>query len=390
MAKVIMIQGTMSNSGKSFLTAALCRIFWQDGYRTAPFKSQNMALNSYITADGLEIGRAQAVQAQAAGIAPDVRMNPVLLKPSSDTGSQVIVHGEVRGQMPAAEYYRYKKQLIPEVLAAYESLAAEYDVIVIEGAGSPAEINLRTDDIVNMGLALRVNAPVLLAGDIDRGGVFAQLYGTVALLEEEERAAAAQEAYHIPKRYTSMDQMLADPAVDIVLNLTRPSEHYAVTKAALLAVKENTQQGGLGLIQVGHGFDGHQIRPGPLPGQGDLLEIAVGPLEGEASHRLQQLAQGAHVQGYLYVCPGGGLPGDGDGGGNHLVHRVSGARQLGGAGAEGVGADDLASGLDVLPEDGVQQVRAGEVEQVRLAAGGQAPLLQHGAHGPVPNGDFIA
>ena len=190
-AKCIMVQGTMSGAGKSLLCAALCRIFAQDGYRTAPFKSQNMALNSFVTQEGLEIGRAQAVQAQAAGIAPDVRMNPVLLKPSSDTGSQVIVHGEVRGQMPAAEYYRYKKRLIPEVLAAYESLAAEYDVIVIEGAGSPAEINLRTDDIVNMGLALRVNAPVLLAGDIDRGGVFAQLYGTAALLEPEERKQIA-------------------------------------------------------------------------------------------------------------------------------------------------------------------------------------------------------
>ena len=191
MGKNIMIQGTMSNAGKSLLAAGLCRVLRQDGYTVAPFKSQNMALNSFITASGGEMGRAQVVQAQAAGAEPDVRMNPVLLKPSSDTGSQVIVHGEVRGQMPAAEYYRYKKQLIPEVLAAYESLAAEYDVIVIEGAGSPAEINLRTDDIVNMGLALRVNAPVLLAGDIDRGGVFAQLYGTAALLEPEERKQIA-------------------------------------------------------------------------------------------------------------------------------------------------------------------------------------------------------
>ena len=190
-AKCIMVQGTMSGAGKSLLCAALCRIFAQDGLRAAPFKGQNMALNSFVTRDGLEIGRAQAVQAQAANIEPDVRMNPVLLKPSSDTGSQVIVRGEVRGQMPAEEYYRYKKQLIPEVLSAYESLAGEYDVIVIEGAGSPAEINLRADDFVNMGLARRVNAPVLLAGDIDRGGVFAQLYGTVALLEPEEREQIA-------------------------------------------------------------------------------------------------------------------------------------------------------------------------------------------------------
>ena len=190
-AKRIMVQGTMSGAGKSLLCAALCRIFTQDGYRVAPFKSQNMALNSYVTRDGLEMGRAQVVQAQAAGAEPDVRMNPVLLKPSSDTGSQVIVMGEVRGHMSAAEYFRYKKQLFPEVLAAYVCLAGENDIIVIEGAGSPAEINLRADDIVNMGLALRVNAPVLLAGDIDRGGVFAQLYGTVALLQPEERERIA-------------------------------------------------------------------------------------------------------------------------------------------------------------------------------------------------------
>ena len=186
-AKCIMIQGTMSGAGKSLLCAGLCRIFRQDGCRVAPYKSQNMALNSYVTADGLEMGRAQVMQAQAAGLEPDVRMNPILLKPSSDTGSQVIVNGEVRGQMSAAEYFRHKKELIPDILQAYNSLAEENDIIVIEGAGSPAEINLRADDIVNMGLAELVDAPVLLAGDIDRGGVFAQLYGTVALLQPEEQ-----------------------------------------------------------------------------------------------------------------------------------------------------------------------------------------------------------
>ena len=186
-ATCIMVQGTMSGAGKSLLCAALCRIFAQDGYRVAPFKSQNMALNSFVTRDGLEMGRAQVVQAQAAGMEPDVRMNPILLKPSSDTGSQVIVNGEVRGQMPAAAYFKMKRSLIPDILAAYNSLAEEVDIIVIEGAGSPAEINLKTDDIVNMGLAKLVDAPVLLAGDIDRGGVFAQLYGTVALLEPDER-----------------------------------------------------------------------------------------------------------------------------------------------------------------------------------------------------------
>ena len=188
MAKNIMIQGTMSNAGKSLLCAGLCRIFQQDGYRVAPFKSQNMALNSFITADGGEMGRAQVVQAEAAGIAPDVRMNPILLKPTTDVGSQVIVNGQVLGNMRAMEYYRRKREFLPAVLDAYRSLDAEYDIIVIEGAGSPAEINLKQEDIVNMGLAKLVDAPVLLVGDIDRGGVFAQLYGTVALLEPEERA----------------------------------------------------------------------------------------------------------------------------------------------------------------------------------------------------------
>lgn len=188
MAYNIMVQGTMSNAGKSLLCAALCRIFRQDGLRAAPFKSQNMALNSFITASGGEMGRAQVVQAEAAGIAPDVRMNPILLKPTTDVGSQVIVNGQVLGNMRAMEYYRRKRELLPAVLEAYRSLAAEYDVLVIEGAGSPAEINLKQDDFVNMGLAKLVDAPVLLVGDIDRGGVFAQLYGTVALLEEDERA----------------------------------------------------------------------------------------------------------------------------------------------------------------------------------------------------------
>ena len=188
MAKNIMIQGTMSNAGKSLLCAGLCRIFKQDGYRVAPFKSQNMALNSFITAEGGEMGRAQVVQAEAAGIAPDVRMNPILLKPTTDVGSQVIVAGQVQGNMRAMEYYRRKREFLPAVMEAYNSLASQYDIIVIEGAGSPAEINLKQEDIVNMGLAKLVDAPVLLVGDIDRGGVFAQLYGTVALLEEEERA----------------------------------------------------------------------------------------------------------------------------------------------------------------------------------------------------------
>ncbi len=188
MAKNLMIQGTMSNAGKSVVTAGILRVLKQDGYRVAPFKSQNMALNSYITEDGLEMGRAQVMQAEAAGIAPQVCMNPILLKPTSDVGSQVIVNGAVRGNMTAADYFRYKKELVPDILRAYKKLDDEYDIVVIEGAGSPAEINLKNNDIVNMGLARLVDAPVLLVGDIDRGGVFAQLAGTIMLLEEEERA----------------------------------------------------------------------------------------------------------------------------------------------------------------------------------------------------------
>ena len=187
MARSIMIQGTMSNAGKSVLAGGLCRVLKQDGFRVAPFKSQNMALNSFITRDGLEMGRAQVMQAEAAGVEPDVCMNPILLKPTNDTGSQVIVNGEPVGTMSAVEYYRHKKDYIPAILEAYHKLEESYDVIVIEGAGSPAEINLKQDDIVNMGLAELVDAPVLLAGDIDRGGVFAQLVGTVMLLEEKER-----------------------------------------------------------------------------------------------------------------------------------------------------------------------------------------------------------
>ena len=159
MARSIMIQGTMSNAGKSFLVTGLCRIFRQDGLRTAPFKSQNMALNSYITADGREIGRAQAVQAEAAGIPCSSDMNPILLKPASETGSQVIVNGIPRGDMSAREYFAYKRKLVPDILAAWNRLSREYDVIVIEGAGSPAEINLRENDIVNMGLAEMTDSP---------------------------------------------------------------------------------------------------------------------------------------------------------------------------------------------------------------------------------------
>lgn len=187
MASPIMIQGTMSNAGKSILAGGLCRVFHQDGYKVAPFKSQNMALNSFITREGLEMGRAQVMQAEAAGIEPLAIMNPILLKPTNDTGSQVILNGEVQGMMSAMEYFRRKREYIPAIKSAYRKLEEQFDIIVIEGAGSPAEINLKSEDIVNMGMAEMVDAPVLLAGDIDRGGVFAQIVGTIELLEEQER-----------------------------------------------------------------------------------------------------------------------------------------------------------------------------------------------------------
>ena len=187
MAKPIMIQGTMSNAGKSIIVTALCRIFTQDGYRVAPFKSQNMALNSYITKDGYEMGRAQVAQAEACKKEPSYLMNPILLKPTTDVGSQVIVNGKVLANMKAKDYFKIKKDLIPDIMKAYHTLSEQNDIIVIEGAGSPAEINLKHNDIVNMGLAELVDSPVLLVGDIDRGGVFAQLYGTVELLEPKEK-----------------------------------------------------------------------------------------------------------------------------------------------------------------------------------------------------------
>lgn len=187
MAKAIMVQGTTSNAGKSLMVAGLCRIFKEDGYKVAPFKAQNMALNSYITQDGLEMGRAQVVQAEAAGIEPSVYMNPILLKPTNDTASQVIVNGEVWEDMNAKEYYGNKKVLVPHIQRAFDKLAEENDIIVIEGAGSPAEVNLKENDIVNMFMAKLAKAPVLLVGDIDRGGVFAALVGTMVLFDEEEK-----------------------------------------------------------------------------------------------------------------------------------------------------------------------------------------------------------
>ncbi|MDQ5987226.1 MAG: Cobyric acid synthase [Syntrophus sp. SKADARSKE-3] len=209
----IMFQGTSSNAGKSILTAAFCRILLQDGYRVAPFKSQNMSLNSFVTQDGGEMGRAQVVQAQACRLSPDVRMNPILLKPNSDKGSQVIVMGKAIGNMDVGAYIQYKPRAFEAAKEAYASLAAEHDVIVLEGAGSPGEVNLKHHDIVNMAMARHARSPVLIVGDIDRGGVFASFAGTMEVLSEWERALVAG---FVVNRFRG-DESLLKEALDYTL-----------------------------------------------------------------------------------------------------------------------------------------------------------------------------
>ncbi len=254
MAKAIMVQGTMSNAGKSLLAAGLCRVFKQDGYKVAPFKSQNMALNSFITDEGLEMGRAQVMQAEAAGVKPSVDMNPILLKPTNDTGSQVIVNGEVLGNMSARDYFAYKTKLIPEIMKAYNRLDEEYDIIVLEGAGSPAEINLKNDDIVNMGMAKLAKAPVLLVGDIDRGGVFAQLIGTVDLLEPEERDMVKG---LVINKFRG-DKTILDPGIDM---LEERAKIPVVGVTPYLHIEVDDED------SLTERFDGHK--------QADLIDIAV-------------------------------------------------------------------------------------------------------------------
>lgn len=241
----IMFQGVSSNAGKSVMTAALCRILLQDGYRVAPFKAQNMSLNSFVTRDGGEMGRAQAVQAQACRVEPDVRMNPVLLKPNSDTGSQVILLGKPIGNMTVNEYIRYKPEAFKTVEQAYDGLAAEYDVIVLEGAGSPAEVNLKHHDIVNMAMAQYAKSKVLLVGDIDRGGVFASFVGTLEVLAEWERALVAG---FVVNRFRGQEELLRDAldyterhtgkpvfgVVPYLANLNLPEEDSVTFKSGAL------------------------------------------------------------------------------------------------------------------------------------------------------------
>jgi adenosylcobyric acid synthase len=216
-AKTIMMQGTASSVGKSILCAALCRIFKQDGYKVAPFKAQNMALNSFVTPEGGEIGRAQAVQAEAAGISPTVDMNPVLLKPTSGSGCQVVVRGKVDRTITSYDYGEYSLSLLKTVKESLERLRSQYDIVVIEGAGSTAEINLKDREIVNMRIAKESQTPVLLAGDIDKGGVFASLVGTLELLDENERRYVKG---MIINKFRG-EVALLKPAIDFIENKTK-------------------------------------------------------------------------------------------------------------------------------------------------------------------------
>ncbi|MDR0842599.1 MAG: cobyric acid synthase [Acidobacteriota bacterium] len=251
----IMFQGTGSNAGKSILTAALCRILLQDGFRVAPFKSQNMSLNSFVTRDAGEMGRAQVVQAQACRIEPDVRMNPILLKPNSDTGSQVIVLGKPVGNMNVDEYIRYKPEAFRTAKEAFDQLAREYDAVVLEGAGSPAEVNLKSHDIVNMNMARHANAPVLLVGDIDRGGVFAAFVGTMEVLAEWERDLVAG---FVINRFRGKESLLGDaieytrrhtgkPVLGVVpyLHSLGLPEEDSVTFKSMALAKEKTGRSGV-------------------------------------------------------------------------------------------------------------------------------------------------
>lgn len=262
----IMFQGTSSNAGKSVLAAGFCRLLLQDGYRPAPFKAQNMSLNSFVTPDGREIGRAQATQAQACRLEPDARMNPVLLKPSSDVGSQVLLMGRPVGSMRVREYVAYKPQAFARAKEAYDSLAGEYDVMVLEGAGSPAEINLKAHDIVNMTMAAHAEARVLLVGDIDRGGVFASLVGTMSLLEPWERDLVSG---FVLNRFRG-DATLLDPALEAVSGMTGKPFHGTIPYLQHLGLPEEDS---VSFKERGPGIHGRAENLPKLGGA--LLDVAV-------------------------------------------------------------------------------------------------------------------
>ncbi|MFZ5773983.1 MAG: cobyric acid synthase [Thermodesulfobacteriota bacterium] len=286
----LMFQGTCSNAGKSVLTAALCRILLQDGLSVAPFKAQNMSLNSFVTRDGGEMGRAQVVQAQAARLDPDVRMNPVLLKPSSDTGSQVIVLGRPVANMSVDTYIGYKATAFAKAKEAYDSLASEYQIMVLEGAGSPAEVNLKAHDIVNMAMARHADARVLLVGDIDRGGVFASFVGTMEILDEWERELVAG---YVVNRFRGQKSLLADAlsymlqktgkpvlgVVDYLANLGLPEEDSVNFKAGLFAPRPPAgEHVTIALIDLPHISNFTDFEP--FLGEPDVcIRIAKGPAD---------------------------------------------------------------------------------------------------------------
>ncbi|AJP59499.1 cobyric acid synthase CobQ [Pandoraea vervacti] len=285
----LMIQGTTSDAGKSTVVAGLCRLLYREGVRVAPFKPQNMALNSAVTADGGEIGRAQALQAQAAGVAAHTDFNPVLLKPSSDRGVQVIIGGKVMADLDARAYHQYKPRAMAAVLAAYERLRTGYEAVLVEGAGSPAEVNLRSRDIANMGFAEAVDAPVLLVADIDRGGVFAQMIGTLACLSDTERARI---------KGFIINRFRGDPSL-----LT----------SGLTWLEEKTGIPVLGVLPYLHGLhlDGEDMLPAQRHASaGDAVRLRVAvPVLPRISNHTDFDALRAHPQvDFRYVGPGEAWP----------------------------------------------------------------------------------
>lgn len=297
-ARTIMLQGTGSHVGKSVLVAALCRIFRQDGYRVAPFKAQNMALNSFVTRDGGEMGRSQVVQAQAAGVEPGVDMNPVLLKPTADTSSQIIVHGYPVGNMSAVDYHQdYVSQVWPAIVASFTRLKEEFDIIVLEGAGSPAEVNLQARDVVNMRAARLANAPVLLVVDIDKGGALASVVGTLELIKPEDRKRVVGTVIN---KFRG-DRTLLQPALDFLEAKTGVPVVGVIPYYTLKIPEEDTVN--------------NELRPAKL--QGECLEIAVlylqhisnftdfDPLEAEPDVHLRYVRPGEDIgQVDLLILPG--------------------------------------------------------------------------------------
>lgn len=247
-ARALMFLGTGSDVGKSVLAAAFCRIFKQDGFRVAPFKAQNMALNSFITPEGGEMGRAQVVQAEAAGLEPHVDMNPILLKPTSQVGSQVIVRGRAVGNYSAREYYRYKPELVPVVRECYDRLAREFDIIVIEGAGSAVELNLKDHDLVNLAMAEMADAKCILIGDIDRGGIFAALLGSLMLMTGEERRRVigfmVNKLRGDPSLFESGVKILETRGQCPVLGVVPHFEHIAIAEEDSVALTRRMEPGG--------------------------------------------------------------------------------------------------------------------------------------------------